>query len=150
MWQSYSIYITFQKTVANEKLCLFSKQERVFLYSYRFLYYLSFDYVWEYVCKMLNSIQLTFSCLKLLMANTKKRCKICSKLTIKILERRDVVLVFSSLTLNMFGTFNALIFKFYAWIVNNSWGSLTYYIFFNLISDTSLQYNFTLLLSVVI
>ena len=46
--------------------------------------------------------------------NTRKRCQICSKLTIKIPERRhkviievaaEVVLVFLSLTLKIFDTF---------------------------------------------
>ena len=141
MWRSYSIYITFQKSRANKKLCLFSKQGRIFLHSYWFLYCLSFNYVWEYVCKMLSSTQLTFTCLKPTIANTKKRCKICSRLTMKILEQRKVALVFLSLTLNIFDTFNALIFKFYAWIVNNSKGGLTYYVF--LILSLALVYNTT-------
>ena len=41
--------------------------------------------------------------------NTRKRCDICSKLTIKNAERRhvnDVVLMFLLLTLNIFYTFS--------------------------------------------
>ena len=43
--------------------------------------------------------------------NTRKRCEICSKLTIKTPERRDVtgvVLVFLLLTLNIFHTFSSV------------------------------------------
>ena len=38
--------------------------------------------------------------------NTRKRCEICSKLTVKTLEQLiDVILVFLLLTLNIFHTF---------------------------------------------
>ena len=37
--------------------------------------------------------------------NTRKRCEICSKLTIKTLDVTDVVQVFLLLTLNVFHTF---------------------------------------------
>ena len=55
---------------------------------------------------------------------TRKRCEICSKLTMKIPERRpDVVLVFLLLILNIFHTF----FLFFYWCferVNVFWGTI--------------------------
>ena len=51
----------------------------------------------------MNAFQLTFTCLTLIYVNnrnTGKRCKICSKLTRKTLERRQWRLLFRLLTLS--------------------------------------------------
>ena len=54
--------------------------------------------------------QQTFALFKVNSRNTRKRCKICSKLTIKTQEQRsNVVLVSLLLTLNIFHLFLAFL-----------------------------------------